>query len=261
MPTPYGTRFRRIFTGSIKAYSSGFLDYAMALKFIDSNPAHLVRLPRQHETKVQVTPSEPAANELLETLADPRFTPCFEMMVLSCCTSIHYSEMAALRWRRVNLTGEPTAADGKNLPAYSVSVMEGYYRGEFGPPKNRGRYRIEAMPDEVVEVLAAHKARSELAGPDDLVFCTDDGKPLSEDQTRRKLVTACKKAGIPRLGWHAFRRYFATQTDRNGMHPLDRQNSLGHASQEMTAHYTTEDLERRRPAVKAIAKGLFKERR
>jgi len=84
---------------------------------------------------------------------------------------------------------------------------------------------------------------------------------ISEDQTRRKLVTACKKAGIPRLGWHAFRRYFATQTDRNGMRPLDRQNSLGHASQEMTAHYTTEDLERRRPAVKAIAKGLFKERR
>src|ERR1035437_194348 len=86
-------------------------------------------------------------------------------------------------------------------------------------------------------------------------------KEISEDQTRRKLVTACKKAGIPRLGWHAFRRYFATQTDRNGMRPLDRQNSLGHASQEMTAHYTTEDLERRRPAVNAIAKGLFKERR
>src|ERR1019366_10273358 len=94
-----------------------------------------------------------------------------------------------------------------------------------------------------------------------LVWLPKGRKEISEDQTRRKLVTACKKAGIPRLGWHAFRRYFATQTDRNGMRPLDRQNSLGHVSQEMTAHYTTEDLERRRPAVKAIAKGLFKERR
>jgi integrase len=57
---------------------------------------------------------------------------------------------------------------------------------------------------------------------------------MDEDKTRRKLVAACKEAGIPRLGWHSFRRYFATQSAREEMHQVDRQNSLGHSSQEMT---------------------------
>ena len=70
-------------------------------------------------------------------------------------------------------------------------------------------------------------------------------------------MAACEEAGIPRLGWHAFRRYFATQSDREEMHQVDRQNSLGHSSQEMTAHYTTEDLKRRQPHVERIARGLL----
>jgi integrase len=178
-------------------------------------------------------------------------------VLLSCCTSVHYAEMAGLRWRRVNLTAEPTVADGKNLPPYTVAVRQGFYRGEFGPPKNAGRNRIERMPNDVVAALLAHRAQSKFTGPDDLVFCNPDGSPLDEDRMRRKLTAACKKAGIAHLGWHAFRRYFATQSDRKGMHPLDRQHSLGHASQEMTARYTTQDLERRTPHVERICRGLL----
>jgi integrase len=108
-----------------------------------------------------------------------------------------------------------------------------------------------------VELLREHLVGSQFTGPDDLVFCDEEGKPLDEDRIRRKLVAACKEAGIPRLGWHAFRRYFATQSDRKGMHQVDRQNSLGHASQEMVSHYTEEDLERRQPHVERIARGLL----
>lgn len=253
------TKYSRETVKHIKAYASGFLSYAQALKLIDTNPAFLVRLPRQYGTKerVRVTPKEVEANNLIEVLADPRFSPCFEMMGLSCCTSIHHSELTALRWKRVNLTDELCRVDDKDLPGHSVSVMESFYGGEFGPPKNRKRVRIEAIPPEVVEALAALKARSKFTGPDDVVFCDEEGRPLNRHHTRHLLVSACKKAGVPQLGWHGFRRYFATQSKWKGMDQDDRERSLGHAAANMTLHYTAEDLDRRRPAVAAIADGLF----
>jgi integrase len=241
----------------IKAYSSAFLEYAKDLGIITSNPARAIRLPRRHDKNVRVTPDEAQAGNLLAVVRRPVFRPIYEMVFFSCCTSVHYAEMAGLRIRRLNLTSEATIADGQNLPAYSVAIREDYYRGEFGPTKNKGRERIEGLASDLVPRLLAHLARSQFLGPDDLVFCDEEGKPMDEDKTRRKLVAACKEAGIPRLGWHAFRRYFATQSDREEMHQVDRQNSLGHSSQEMTAHYTTEDLKRRQPHVERIARGLL----
>ena len=241
----------------IKAYASAFLEYAKDLGIITSNPARAIRLPRRHDKNVRVTPDEAQAGNLLAVVRRPAFRPIYEMVFFSCCTSVHYAEMAGLRIRRLNLTSEATIADGQNLPAYSVAIREDYYRGEFGPTKNKGRERIEGLASDLVPRLLAHLARSQFLGPDDLVFCDEEGKPMDEDKTRRKLVAACKEAGIPRLGWHAFRRYFATQSDREEMHQVDRQNSLGHSSQEMTAHYTTEDLKRRQPHVERIARGLL----
>jgi integrase len=241
----------------IKAYSSAFLEYAKDLGIITSNPARAIRLPRRHDKNVRVTPDEAQAGNLLAVVRRPAFRPIYEMVFFSCCTSVHYAEMAGLRIRRLNLTSEAIIADGQNLPAYSVAIREDYYRGEFGPTKNKGRERIEGLASDLVPRLLAHLARSQFLGPDDLVFCDEAGKPMDEDKTRRKLVAACKEAGIPRLGWHAFRRYFATQSDREEMHQVDRQNSLGHSSQEMTAHYTTEDLKRRQPHVERIARGLL----
>jgi hypothetical protein len=110
------------------------------------------------------------------------------MVFFSCCTSVHYAEMAGLRIRRLNLTSEATIADGQNLPAYSVAIREDYYRGEFGPTKNKGRERIEGLASDLVPRLLAHLARSQFLGPDDLVFCDEGGKPMDEDKTRRKLA-------------------------------------------------------------------------
>jgi integrase len=254
------TRYSHETLKKIKTYSSGFFSYAQVLKLVDSNPAQLVKLPRHYEKKEGVTPLESEARKLRVALRDePAFAPCYEMMILSACTSIHHSELAAFRWKRINLTAEVRTVDGKDLPGRSVSVMESFYRGEFGPPKNRKRIRIEAVPTEVVAALSALKTASQHTSPEDLVFCDGDGHPLAYDHTKLLLDKACGRAGIRILGWHSFRRYFATQSKRKGMDDGDRQLSMGHGSAMMTQHYTQEDLDRRRPAVEAIAGGLFEE--
>jgi integrase len=74
------------------------------------------------------------------------------------------------------------------------------------------------------------------------------------------LKAAAQQAGVllPKGAcWHCFRRYFATQADRKGMLADDRQRTLGHASAAMTEHYTEADLERRRPYVEQIIKGVL----
>ncbi len=177
------------------------------------------------------------------------------MVLLSCTTSINYAEMVGLRWKRVNLTDRPGIADGKNLPPFSVSVFENYYRKEFGTPKTGARKRIQPLTPEIVEIL---KAQTQFNGPEDLIFCDDRGKAPDEDVMRRRLAKAGEAAGIPwRVTWHCFRRYFATASDRLGMTTEDRKRALGHSSDEMTSHYTTVDIERRRPILCQITRGLL----
>jgi len=123
--------------------------------------------------------------------------------------------------------------------------------------KNAARKRIEPLTPEVVEVLQSIKTQTEFKGPDDLVF-SNAGKPIDEDVMRRRLGKAGKAAGLPwRITWHCFRRYFAFAADRFGMQTEDRKLAMGHASDEMTAHYATTDIERRRPIMCQIPSGLL----
>jgi len=212
--------------------------------------------------KERHTPTPEQARALVEVLRDPYYAPIRELVILSCSTSVHYAEAMGLRWKRLNLSGAASIADGKNLPPLSLAVRENYYRGSFGTTKTRARNRIEPLPAIAAEALAALKAGSRFTGPDDLVFCDHTiGAPLDEDMLRRKLKKAGGQVGIPwTLGFHCLRRYFATESDRKGMSQGDRQASLGHASAQMIALYTTEDIERRRPVTNQIAANLIQTR-
>ena len=245
----------------VKGGLSAIFRHALALRVIDGfNPASAIRLPEMTR-KERHTPTPEEARALIELLQDPSYDPIRQMVILSCSTSVHYAEMMALRWKRVNLLDTPTIADGRNLPPFSLSIRENFYRGSFGTTKNTARNRIEPLPAIVIEALAALKAASKFAGPEDLVFSNPEGKSYDEDVLRRKLKKAGEQIGIPwTVSWHCFRRYFATESDRKGMSQGDRQASLGHASAEMTAHYTTSDIERRRPVTNLIAADLVQPR-
>src|ERR1035438_7135187 len=179
--------------------------------------------------KERFTPTEEQVGALLAVLRDPSYSPCFEAVLWSCTSSPNYAEMAAVRWRRVNLTDQPTLADGRNLPSYTAAIREDYYGGEFSSTKTEARNRLIPLAPTLVKALTALKARSRFHGPDNLAFCDHRGKPLHKDTMDYKLEKASKQAGIPQTRWHSLRRYFATQSDRLGMPQQDRQRTLGHS--------------------------------
>jgi integrase len=185
-------------------------------------------------------------------------SPVAEMSLVSMTCSLNVAELLGLRWKRVNLTGEPVVAGSEVLQPATLAVRENYYRGKFGSVKAKSRRRNVPLSTSVVSALLAIRSRSAHTGADDLVFASRNGTPLNENNIRnRYLKPAGERLGMPWLGWHAFRHTHATLGEQIGMTLSDRQAQMGHGDVRMTMHYTHSDLNRRRVAVEAITERLL----
>jgi len=61
---------------------------------------------------------------------------------------------------------------------------------------------------------------------------------------------------MPDVASHCFRRYWATQGDRNNMPQADREAGAGWNNSKMAARYTQENVERRRKYNQQIAAAI-----
>jgi integrase len=116
-------------------------------------------------------------------------------------TGLRIGEILALRWKRVNFIGE------------TLVVAETCFMGRFGTPKTRASRREVPLSPAVVEALKAHYSRSANRSPEGLVFATRNGGPLVSNNLRKRgLQSACKRAGVPKINWHALRHYLTFLT-------------------------------------------------
>lgn len=103
------------------------------------------------------------------------------------------------------------------------------------PKTSRGR-RIVMMTDEATETIKKYYDSCSHNKPDDYVFCTDYGKPLTEGQTARTLKGILKAANIYRegFGMHYLRHSGISYYLRHGV-PIDVISKMaGHSSTEVT---------------------------
>jgi integrase len=151
-------------------------------------------------------------------------------------TGLRLGEMMALRWQDVDLR--------KGL----LLVRQSRWKNQFVTPKSRTSMRDIPLNRIAVSALTAHR---HLRGT--LVFCGDDGSPLSAQICRGALMRACKKAGLRHIGWHVLRHSFASHMVMRGKSLKAVQELLGHASMQMTLRYAHLTPEVRRDAVDALA--------
>ena len=216
------------------------------------NPAHGVRLPEMRRRDSHAL-NFSHARDLLTRLT----SPVRDMTLLSMTTSMNVAEMLGLRWERVNLTGAPVNVGAEVLQPYTLFVRENYYRGEFGSVKAASRRRAVPLSSSVVAALVALRSRGKFTGPGDLVFATNKGTPLDENNLlRRDIKPVAKTLGMPWLSWHVFRHTHATLGEQIGMALSDRQAQMGHGDVRMTLHYTHADIERRRAAIETMSDRL-----
>jgi integrase len=139
----------------------------------------------------------------------------------------------------------------------SITVAESSYEGHTSAPKTRASRRKVFVDSVVLDSLA--RLRSACCDPDGLVFSTERGAPLNPNNIRsRVLVQACRRAGIPVVGWHNFRYTFSTWADPSGESIKALQVQLGHTDARLTTSVYTQPMPeaQRRLAIKT-ARVLF----
>jgi integrase len=93
--------------------------------------------------------------------------PCGTIVAVAVLTGMRIGEILALRWKRLDfLRG-------------TIEVAETFSDGRFGTPKTKSSRRVVPMSASLRDTLAEHKLALERTAPEDLVFSTAKGTPLS----------------------------------------------------------------------------------
>lgn len=156
------------------------------------------------------------------------------LVLLALRTGLRLGELLALRWCDVD------------LERARLVVRRSVARGIIGTPKN-GKTREVDLSEHARDALRAHRhLRS------DLVFCDEAGALIARGAVKWPLYSACKRAGLPRVGWHVLRHTFASHLVMRGQPLKTAQELLGHATIEMTMRYAHLAPESRRDAVRLL---------
>lgn len=228
---------------SIRVTVAKVLQTAVENGYLERNPAHGIKIG-ERESKKQHTFLEPSqVQHLLPELPEP----CRIIVVTAVLTGMRIGEILALRWNRLDfLRG-------------TIEVTETYSDGQFGTPKTRSSRRVIPMSAALSEALKIHRASCTGSTPQDLVFRTTKGTPLSpKNLYNRALAPTCDKLGLPRVSWHSFRHGNATILGEVGESIKTAQTILGHSDIETTLNiymHAIPDSQRR--AVERVAGVLF----
>ena len=150
----------------------------------------------------------------------------FMPMLLAGMLGLRRGEIAALRWRHVDLDkGQAAITESFEQTRQGVRLKE---------PKS-GRGRKVALPAKVaVAELRAWRARQaeELLrlGDDTFICAGEDGQPVQPQSLTPAWHRFLAGAKLPRLRFHDLRHWHATHLLGSGVHPKIASERLGHAT-------------------------------
>jgi integrase len=207
--------------------------------YIQRNPVKGVQVPALTDVKKRSTLTPQQFWALSKELSEPYRT----MVLLAVLSGMRCGEIFGLRWRYVDFEDE-------------VVVAETVYQGHSSQPKTRASNRKVFVGALVMQALASLKPRD--SAPDDFVFPSDNGTPLSPNNVRnRVLIAACKRAGIPTVGWHRFRYAYSTWANPSGESIKALQNQLGHVDSKITLGVYVQPIPEAQRQIAAKVQGVL----
>jgi integrase len=201
------------------------LGQAAKWQMIVRNPADSVRPPKSERKPLQVLDVDGTA-DLVETA---RGTNLFLPILLGVTTGLRRGEVAALRWRHVDLD--------KACLSIAESAEQTKAGVRYKPPKS-GKGRSVALSATVIEELRQHRARQAEAllklgirlSDDAFVVARADGAPYQPRSLTHAFELFLAKHGLPRLRLHDLRHTHATAMLKAGVHGKIVQERLGHST-------------------------------
>jgi integrase len=225
----------------IHRYLRRVLNTAVEWSYVDQNVARGVRIPppRRREPPF-ITPQQ------FQTLLSGLPEMVRVMVLLVMMTSMRVGEILGLRWGRVD------------LQKGTLRITERFYRGDFSSVKSKRSDRQAPLSPAAWEALKMWRSKRK-GGPDDLVFATRTGKPMSDGNLRRRVIyPTCDRLKIPRLSWHQFRHLHSSWLSQLGVPVAVTQAQLGHADPRITLEiYTHVASSAQREAVEQLERFLM----
>lgn len=203
--------------------------------YVEQNPAMGVRLPARISKREPIALTPDQIQRLISELREP----CKSMVLIAVLTGLRRGELFALRWSAVDFERK------------LIHVRESVYDGHFGSPKTRSSFRKIPMSEVLDQLFVRLKGKN--AAPEDLVFASKSGKtPLRPENVLKRIIhPACKRLGLPKVGWHDLRHTSATLLHEH--EPLlVAQAILGHSDIQTTAGYTHVRAGWQRDAIKRL---------
>ncbi len=217
------------------------------------NPAATVKRPGVERREKRNLSADDAA-KILRAADGMRYQVA---LVLIAATGLRRGEALALRWEHVDL-----AAGTLRVAATIGRVGK---RLVTSTPKTERSRRTVPLPSAVVEMLRNHRRRqaeerlraANVWEENDLVFCTEVGRPVEPRNLLREIEAAASRAGIAGVGVHSLRHAAATAWLENGTHIRAVADLLGHSSVSITGDiYAATSDDTARKAVDGLSTSL-----
>src|SRR5262245_13493690 len=205
------------------------LRQAVRWRMLLRNPCDDVDPPRVERRALEVWDVATMA----EALERARSLRIFVPMLLAGMLGLRRGEIAALRWRHID------------LDAAQVAVVESFEQTRQGirlkAPKS-GRGRKVMLPARVIEELRAWRMKQAqellrlgIRLNDDCFVCAgENGQPVQPQSLTHAWHRFLAGTGLPRLRFHDLRHSHATHMLAAGVHPKIASERLGHATVGLT---------------------------
>jgi integrase len=206
----------------IRNIMSALYNHAIRHEWLFRNPISSVR----QSAKRQCIPDVLDVEELKKLLSELS-QPYLAMVFLVSTTGLRRSEFLALKWRDIQFVTE------------AITLTRGIVQQVVGKMKNPASEKPIPMDGMLAEALWGWRAQSPYNQLDDWVFASPKmhgRQPYwPENLLRRYIRPAAKRAGITKVvGWHSFRRTFATLLKGSGEDVKTTQELMRHASSRIT---------------------------
>lgn len=215
------------------------LTQAVKVGILEKNVSDAAMLPRMKQKEIRVLTLD-EQNRFLLAVAGERLAAAF---ILDLSTGLREGELLALRWQDINFE-EYYLRVNRTLVRTKIFDNNGKSISKllFQEPKTKAGKRIVPFPDNISNVLSEHRHRQitekikagDQYEDNDLVFCTELGKPIEPRNFTRIFYRIAKKAGLEGVNFHALRHTYATRLLELNEHPKVVQELLGHSSISIT---------------------------
>lgn len=227
-----GQRLDEIGPEGIEAYKASKLELGLVAKTVNN---HLAVLSKLFNLAIEWGRLERAPRVKRLKMPAPEFTFFTQTESRKLIeSSAGWSPMVAVALHTGLRIGELLGLRRQDVGPERLVVRQAIVRGKITTPKSH-RPREVALNRTAREALA--HAGAYTVPRDGYVFHDGAGKALSRGACKWPLWLACKRAGLPLVGWHVLRHSFASQLAMSGVAIRSIQELLGHADLKMTMRY------------------------